>query len=423
MATTFTARKNATSGRRPSKTNTDVVYKFGRAVSFNGTTARASCGDVSGGKNVKTIQFDIRFPNTVTASLERIIDTGNGVLVGSSAGFSETMTGTWRIFINGLDRDDSEQGGFYTVHLTSLTGVDASAVFLAEAAGNFGEIDMCNMQFWSATFNEQDIANTSSKPEKLASSFNNGSVVLADLLAFYPMIEGSGTDIFDYSGNGKDGTLVNQSWLTGLSGCAQTCFMGLKTVAGVLFREDPTDASQDINGVTLDLSVEDGAFNCLGDGQWNHGDVGAIKSAVMVVTPDTNGQDVIDFDDGTHILGISNGIATDWVIVAEDGSNVTASNNIVNETGGTTVVSDLIVSESGTLVGTGWIDETIRVNGAVGTSVIAGVKSVVSIKSSTAFNADNVKLFSTYAGKHHRLLTYRHELSIGEDIQNYNALK
>ena len=132
MATTFTARKNATSGRRPSKTNTDVVYKFGRAVSFNGTTARASCGDVSGGKNVKTIQFDIRFPNTVTASLERIIDTGNGVLVGSSAGFSETMTGTWRIFINGLDRDDSEQGGFYTVHLTSLTGVDASAVFLAK---------------------------------------------------------------------------------------------------------------------------------------------------------------------------------------------------------------------------------------------------------------------------------------------------
>jgi hypothetical protein len=422
MTTTITSGKIATTGERPTRKGNPIIYASGRAARLNGTNARVSCGDVSNSKNIKTIVFHVRFPNTVTATLERIIDTGNGGIAGSNAGIADTISGTWRTYINALEQTYVGQSDWFVVHMTNAVGVDANAVFLANEGANYGEVDLCNVQFWNALFTEQDIANTTAFPERLATSFNSCAFALTTttLRAWYPMIEGSGNDIFDYSGNATDGTAANHTWLTGLENVPQTMLMGLCTTAGVLRREDPTDGSVDIAGNALDLLP--GGFNCLGDGQFRQGDIGSIRSATVVIMPDSTTENIMDYDDGVHALGLVAGVATDWSVLAEDGSTVFCTDTGVAEDGSFITISEQGMTEAGTLTPVGWVAETITVNGVESVTVVANKKHVIGISSATAFDATAVENFIAYQGKIYRHLTYSDEHTEARTIRNYRAL-
>ncbi|MCP4258586.1 MAG: LamG domain-containing protein, partial [Planctomycetes bacterium] len=78
---------------------------------------------------------------------------------------------------------------------------------------------------------------------------NVASSIRADLIGYWPLDDGSGTTVADISGNGNDGTIVNNpTWITGIAGGALE-FHGLGSAIGGGDHIDcGNDASLDITG-------------------------------------------------------------------------------------------------------------------------------------------------------------------------------
>jgi len=80
---------------------------------------------------------------------------------------------------------------------------------------------------------------------------DNGAALDENLIAYYPLSEGSGVTLVDHSGNGLNGTISGASWVTGETNSALS-FDGVDDSAVVLV----TDLLNSVNAITVTAWVK-----------------------------------------------------------------------------------------------------------------------------------------------------------------------
>lgn len=112
----------------------------------------------------------------------------------------------------------SGYNGTGTVKLA--TRGDATSAF-------FGGV-LSNAQIWDAKWDANDVAYDFAHPEATPDDIarHSAGLSLSNCKAWYPLIEGNGSVVYDGSGNQNHGTITGATWASGLSGNPQTALMG-----------------------------------------------------------------------------------------------------------------------------------------------------------------------------------------------------
>lgn len=148
----------------------------------------------------------------------------------------------------------------------------------------------------------------------------------------------------------------------------------------VLFTEGVT-SGKDSAGLSIsdETAVANGA-RFYGDGYIDADSIGTMKSICFWVKPDTNGENMINTDGGSH--------------------TITAS--------------------SGTISAGGFSSPTIYVNGSASTTLTANTWQFIAVTTATGFSASDFKTYTDFNGMIDEIMVYSSELSSAEVTQNYN---
>jgi len=194
-----------------------TVLNTGRYVRLDGNNDYVDAGDVG---LTKTLVFWYRMPST---DAEYIGEFSSGGI--SLKGSSSTLTiggTTGTIYLNGMQKVGQPINSWIKAIIIFDSSVDMDAVTIGKFTTNYGEIDTCYWEFWSKAFEESDIRNVMSMPEKLACHFSGSSLKLSYLNRYLRMVDGFGTTIYDSSNNDVDATLSGGTWMTGEPNIPQT---------------------------------------------------------------------------------------------------------------------------------------------------------------------------------------------------------
>ena len=134
--------------------------------------------------------------------------------------------------------------------------------------------------------------------------------------------------------------------------------------------------------LTDETAIENGA-RFYGDGYIDADSIGTMKSICFWVKPDTNGENMINTDGGSH--------------------TITAS--------------------SGTISAGGFSSPTIYVNGSASTTLTANTWQFIAVTTATGFSASDFKTYTDFNGMIDEIMVYSSELSSAEVTQNYNFAK
>jgi len=270
--------------------NYGEVYS-GRALSFDGSNDYVSCGvsDIPSGNSARTMMLWVK-QDQATGSNEGIFGFGetggseasetfefyndnSGIRVhyasGSSGGTTNLGQSVWRhlcathdgstvsIYIDGvLDHTDSKT--LSTVADFCRIGANS----YDSSPGEYFDGSISNIKVFNIALTQSQIQELYSNPEQQLATGVSSSNLKLDL----PMQEGSGSTVYDGSGNGNHGTITGATWATGESDGYQSSLVRSNTP--MIF-----DGSDDYVAVsdnsTLDFGTSD--FSVSGWFKWERG--------------------------------------------------------------------------------------------------------------------------------------------------------
>jgi hypothetical protein len=390
----------------------------GRYLTLDGVVDKVAIGNISESV-IRTLVFWYRMPSGVAEQIVALNATmslkgdANNISIGGTTG---------SVYLNGFDKTIQYANQWNKCIIVFDSNITMDAVEIGKIGADFGEIDISHWEFWSKAFTATDIFNVMSYPEQLASSFSNTALTYAHLIRFYRFVEGWGTTAYDSSGSDADATITGGDWGTQDADVPQTAFLGFNTVGGVMLPEsaDLSTPGVDIQGSALSWAYSRG-MNFNGDGYLGSGNIGEVSSMIVAIVPKNSEQVVIDCD-GTHKLGLTDTIATDFVIINAAGANVPVPMYAVNAAGDQVAISEDITLASAVAQAIGWEDETIFVNGVENGNFTIGALNIISIKSDTKFTASDFKTAVEYQGIIYEIACYRTSKTDVEDLINYRAL-
>ncbi len=129
---------------------------------------------------------------------------------------------TWKIFIDG------------EIETTWTSGASAYELAKLQMIGTFNNSlrffdgKLSNAQIWNSAWSADDVAYDFAHPEATPDDIarHSAGLSLSNCKAWYPLIEGNGSVVYDGSGNQNHGTITGATWASGLSGNPQTALMG-----------------------------------------------------------------------------------------------------------------------------------------------------------------------------------------------------
>ena len=151
----------------------------------------------------------------------------------------------------------------------------------------------------------------------------------------------------------------------------------------VLFTEGVTSGKDSAGLAISDETAIENGVRFYGDGYIDADSIGTMKSICFWVKPDTNGENMINTDGGSH--------------------TITAS--------------------SGTISAGGFSSPTIYVNGSASTTLTANTWQFIAVTTATGFSASDFKTYTDFNGMIDEIMVYSSELSSAEVTKNYNFSK
>jgi len=250
MATTIS------SGTQPYKLGSPpdfgTLYS-GRALDFDGVTDYVDCGDIANTGDTFTWSAWVKYNNSFDTynplicrdggtqynPLIRVDGSGNiefRQYSGSEVRTDEQLSiGNWYNIVGVCDNLSISiylDGSLIKTGSFANSNIDTGNIRLGKYETNYSDMILSNAQIWDKAWSLSDVQYAYTHPEKLItdnSAVTSGTTI-SNLKAWYPMTEGTGSIVYDGSGNGNHGTNeVGADYITAQSEplIPQTALMGM----------------------------------------------------------------------------------------------------------------------------------------------------------------------------------------------------
>ena len=255
-------------------TNTNNAKLFtGKALGFDGVNDLVDLSNPN--INLKSICFWVNL-DTTSEQIFNLTSTHN---ITASSGVI-TLVGTWsnsNIYVDGVATTSIGTTPKRVV-ITTDTNILVNDLEFAKIGSDYGALSLADVQIYDAELSLPDALIDYNNPNDLV--FNKGgSVVLANLVGYWALSEGSGSIAYDSSGGGNNGTITGATYVDQQDTIPQLGMMDWSNTSGKTLIEAPNNVGYDILGNALRL--REGGFNLDGSG---YGSIASDATLTAITT-------------------------------------------------------------------------------------------------------------------------------------------
>jgi len=226
-------------------TNSNNAKLFtGKALEFNGNDAVSDFGNPN--INLKSICFWVNL-STTTEQIFNLTSTHN---ITASSGVI-TLGGTWsnsNIYVDGITTTSIGTTPKRVV-ITTDTNILVNDLEFARIGTDYGALSLSDVQIYDAVLSLADALIDYNNPNDLV--FNKGgSVVLANLVGYWALSEGSGSIAYDSSGQGNNGAITGATYVLKQPTIPQLGMMDWRKGSNFVAFSEPTANEGSASGIT-----------------------------------------------------------------------------------------------------------------------------------------------------------------------------
>jgi len=220
----------------------------GKALSFDGTGDFIDLGDV--GVSLKTICFWINLYSTSEKVLElsstHSVEVSSGIVV---------LNGTWDnsvVYVNNSATTDITNTIWQRVVITTTTAITVNDFQLGRinAVRANGQFIVSDLQLFNSTWTTSDVAFDYNNPNHLVTDNPNTTLTLSNLSSYYALSEGSGSAVYDSSGEGNNGTITGATYDDQQTTIPQFGMMDWSKGSNLYLNSEPTSNESAAQNIT-----------------------------------------------------------------------------------------------------------------------------------------------------------------------------